>query len=1269
MSQVKFLFGDKQIIIQCSPKTLMKDLCLNFGKKINKDINNLNFIYEGKLLDLNLIFYKLGKDTIDILVVEKNMIIGEKFIKVIHMIIEVKSKDVNKDINIININKNKDLNEKDITLIIEGKKHNFSETIKFQKPSKYSIKLEFNKEFNDCSYLFKNCHNIMNISFNDFSFENIENLEGIFYNCNNLSKLDLSKLDTSKVTNMKKMFYGCSLLSNLNLSNFNTSNVKDMSEMFSFCEKLKDLDISNFNTQNVTNLSKIFKRCIFLSNLDLSNFNTSNVQDMSEMFYLCENLKDLNLSNFNTVNVINTSGMFYGCTSLFKLNLSNFNTYSVKDMSEMFSLCENLKDLDISNFNTQNVTNLSKIFKRCIFLSNLDLSNFNTSNVQDMSEMFSECYNLKKIDLSSFDFMNIKTINRMFYNCEKLQSIILPKSTFNNLENISGLFYGCSSLITLPNEISEFNTRNVIDLSNIFYGCYSLNSLPDINKWDISNVINLNGCFSGCSSLKEIPDISIWNTYNIINLSSLFYECSSLKEIPDISKWDTRSVKDMSFIFSKCSSLISLNNISKLNTSNVIDMSYMFYKCSSLKEIPDISKWNTSKVENMSYMFYDCFSIKYIDIEKIDTGNLKDISHMFSGCTNLINFGDIAKWNTKKLIKMNKFLSDCPSLKHIPDISKWEINSKNKKKYISSKIDKISIKKGGEEDKTKSWIIEDDNMKFFPQIELNFDKVNEIKKNIISNLRNEIEKLINKKEFSIIKIRKGSVHAILTLQYIIKDNLTFIGNLSNEFSESVNKEIQRIISLLKNYQFISLGSTRPDFIDNNIIDITNKENQNQLKATILNLPDYDDINFFEAAKNINMEDIYKFFRGLSLNAEELENNQQNILAKLEKYDNIFEMEMEKALKNSIFEYKIINIIIIDKNDEEYQRAKNNCRNIETKILFHGTKIDAITGILSNQFNDARIAIFGPGVYFTDMLDYAWFYAGEEYRGHFARGNSAIIPRIGNSFSFVASEIFYDRNKRVTVYNNNLRYIPVEQNGIRCAFVHPDTSVIRENELNNYTKFKGNEFLITCKNQIVPLYSVTVKRIEYLIIWRDYNFSENNPNNYDSNTFSRMQNFHKRIKYIIQYELNSKIYFINTTEEAIELLNKKKYNKVIIITNGSNNGKDFIIETRKIIGANTIAAVTAYDIARHITWVKDMKNVLILNGIDFHKKFLRAVINQNFESLNNLRNEIIECYSDINNFGLRELTRDLFNFPNFKSEGLFEELDFSKRNEESSCYIY
>ena len=1159
MSQVKFVFGDKQIIMQSSPKTQMKDLCLNFGKKINKDINNLNFFYEGKLLDLNLIFYELGKDTIDILVVEKNSIIEEKFTKDIHMIIEVKSKDVNKDINIININKNKDLNEKDIALIIEGKKHNFSEAIKFQKPSKYSIKLEFKKEFNDCSYLFKNCYNIMYISFNDFSLKNIENMEGIFYSCNNLSKLDLSKLDTSKVTNMKKMFYGCSLLSNLNLSNFNTSNVKDM--------------------------------------------------------------------------------------------------------SEMFSLCENLKDLNLSNFNTQNVTNLSKIFKRCIFLSNLNLSNFNTSNVQDMSEMFSMCYNLKKIDLSSFDFMNIKNINLMFYNCEKLESIILPKSNFNNLENLSGLFYGCSSLITLPNEISEFNTKNVIDMSNIFYGCHSLNSLPDINKWDISNVTNLNGCFSGCSSLKVIPDISKWNTKNIINLSSLFYDCSSLKKIPDISKWNTSSVKDMSYIFSKCSSLISLNDISKFNTSNVTDMSYMFYKCSSLTEIPDLSKWNTSNVENMSYMFYNCSSIKYIDIEKINTRNLKDISHMFSGCSNLINFGDIEKWNTKKLIKMNKFISDCPSLKHIPDISKWEINLKNKK-YISSKIDKIPSKKGGEKEKIKSWIIEEDNMKYIPQIELNFDKVNQIKKNIISDLRDEIEKLINKKEFSIIKIRKGSIHAILTLQYIIKDNSISIGKLSNEFSEAVNKEIQRIISLLEKYQFISLGSTKPDFINNNIIDITNEENKNQLKTAILNLPDYDDINLFEAAKNINMEDIYKFFRGLSLNAEELENNLKNILAKTEKYNNIFELEMEKALKNSIFEYKIINILIIDKNDEEYQRAKNNCRNIETKILFHGTNIDAITGILSDQFFDAGIAIFGPGVYFTDMLDYAWYYAGEERRRNFE-----IIPRIGNSFSFVASEIFYDRNKKVTVYNHNLRNIPVEQNGIRCAFVHPDSSVISENELNNYTKFKGNEFLISCKNQIIPLYSVTVKRIEHLIIWRDYNFSENNPNNYDNNTFSKMQNFHKRIKYIIQYELNSKVYFINTTEEAIELLNKKKYNKVIIITNGSNNGKDFITETRRIIGANTIAAVTAYDIARHISWVKDMKNVLILNGIDFHTKFLRAIINQNFESLQNLRNEIIECYSNINGFELRELTRDLFNFPKFKSEGRFEELDFGQRNEESSCHIY
>jgi hypothetical protein len=52
----------------------------------------------------------------------------------------------------------------------------------------------------------------------------------------------------------------------------------------------------------------------------------------------------------------------------------------------------------------------------------------------------------------------------------------------------------------------------------------------------------------------------------------------------------------------------------------------------------------------------------------------------------------------------------------------------------------------------------------------------------------------------------------------------------------------------------------------------------------------------------------------------------------------------------------------------------------------------------------------------------------------------------------------------------------------------------------------------------------------------------------------MQNFAFR-------ELNSKIYHVNTTEEGLKLIDRKKYNKIVIVTNGGNNGEEFIKESR------------------------------------------------------------------------------------------------------------
>ena len=290
-----------------------------------------------------------------------------------------------------------------------------------------------------------------------------------------------------------------------------------------------------------------------------------------------------------------------------------------------------------------------------------------------------------------------------------------------------------------------------------------------------------------------------------------------------------------------------------------------------------------------------------------------------------------------------------------------------------------------------------------------------------------------------------------------------------------------------------------------------------------------------------------------------------------------------------------------------------------------------------------------------MIDYAWYYAGKDNN----KENFNKIPKIGDSFSIIVSEIFYDQNKLEKVYNSYTKDEKVQPYGIRCAKVNYKTTILNKNEINNNKfKFIANEFLISEKSQILPLYGITLIRIEFLVIWRDYNFNSNNPNYYSKEVFDKMQEFHRTIKNILLGELNSKVYYVENTEEAINLLNKKKYNKVIIITNGYNNGKEFIIKSREIIGAKSICGVSVYDVERHIGWVKNMENVLLLNGVEFHKRFLKGIINNDKKLLNELRKDIIEHYKDINNFNLMEFDNDLFKFPNFKAEGKFEDLHFA-----------
>jgi hypothetical protein len=423
-----------------------------------------------------------------------------------------------------------------------------------------------------------------------------------------------------------------------------------------------------------------------------------------------------------------------------------------------------------------------------------------------------------------------------------------------------------------------------------------------------------------------------------------------------------------------------------------------------------------------------------------------------------------------------------------------------------------------------------------------------------------------------------------------------------------------------------------------------------------------DINLYEYGK---IEDLDKFCKTILKDAEMQEKNQFRILKDLEKFNNLFDEEIEKALKYTIFEFKITHIILIDKETNNYIREKNNCPNRETKILFHGTKEQSAIGIISEHFRNGKHNAIGEGIYFTDLLDYAW-----NYYNHSMGNRLGSIPKVGDHFSFVASEIYYDRNLLElleTIFDFIRRVGPVQKNGVRCCYGNFSGSKIFEG-IQEYRGPLGKEYLITEKNQILPLYAVTVKRVEYIVIWRDYNFDLNNPNNYNKEDFELMKEFHRKIKRIISREFDSKIYYIKTTEEALELIERKKYNKIIIITNGGNNSYGFIKRARKIIGSKAIVGVSVFNIPFHIPMIKTMENTLLLNDIDFHYKFIKAIMQNNEDSLNNLKNEIINYYTpQFPDFGLGEFNLDLLKFPNFKREGNYDQLSLNEHGKK--CQIF
>jgi len=378
MEEITFIYKNIKTKIKFNKNEKMGDIFKKCATQIKKDIDEIYFKYNGKLINKDIIiediikYKKSDKNIIYIFVYdinknnekekilkEENSLLDNKTNKIgnicNYIIGEFEIKDINKKTRILNSfeswdspnkiktetykYKNEYEIKKYIEIQINDKSKPFSYFYDFKIPGKYIIKYIFKTLFTKTVCLFADCQS--------------------------LKKVDLSHFNTEKVTNMNSMFNGCKLLNEINLANINTQNVTDMCHIFSGCESLKNLDVSKLNTEKVTNMAYMFYECKSLKNIDVSNFNTEKVIYMTGLFFGCELLNEINVTNFNTENVTNMSKMFDGCKSLNYLDLSKFNTRKVIDMNNMFSGCTLLKDINTINFIPTGDADCRNMFSEC----------------------------------------------------------------------------------------------------------------------------------------------------------------------------------------------------------------------------------------------------------------------------------------------------------------------------------------------------------------------------------------------------------------------------------------------------------------------------------------------------------------------------------------------------------------------------------------------------------------------------------------------------------------------------------------------------------------------------------------------------------------------------------------------------------------------------------------------------------------------------------------------------------------------------------------
>ena len=273
MSKVNIVFNYKgeKYTIECNTFDKINEICKRFSITIKKDITELCFAYNDKVISMDLKNEKKINELNEIsnnMEIKVNEINRDKDKEKLNInTINNNTKDYNYIISEINIEE-KDLNQ-DIRIInsYEQFKREYKDE-NFEGYGNDESKYENEEEI-------KNCKIKINDVFIPFTY---------FHKFTKVGKYSIKYIFVDNITKMDYMFYNCELLSFINLSNLNAQNVINISDIFFDCNSLVEVNLFKEDTPNLVYMAYAFSNCNSLANIDLSKLNTRNVTDMSNMF-------------------------------------------------------------------------------------------------------------------------------------------------------------------------------------------------------------------------------------------------------------------------------------------------------------------------------------------------------------------------------------------------------------------------------------------------------------------------------------------------------------------------------------------------------------------------------------------------------------------------------------------------------------------------------------------------------------------------------------------------------------------------------------------------------------------------------------------------------------------------------------------------------------------------------------------------------------------------------------------------------------------------